>query len=232
MGVARTAARPRCHERLGCAGVLACWRAAHGVWLTGGGCAAEDYADEALATKSASPAVPVTAVASKWDDEDADEPVKVRLCSVLCGLRQCVTAGCGAQDAWDDDDTKTSKPHAAARSALSATTPPKKKKSMAHAIAQRKEEDERRLKQLAEKKAAIEAQRQQDEDGHANETPSERRARLQKAVEAEDARNINDLFGDVSIKGVRLAQPSKSRQRMLMLRGTQTRLCKSRTTRW
>ncbi|KAI8819865.1 eukaryotic translation initiation factor 3 subunit J [Fimicolochytrium jonesii] len=117
---------------------------------------------------------PVISVAAKgaWDDEDAsDDDVK---------------------DAWDASDEEGEKT-AEQKSSSTSAAAPKKKKTLAQKIAERKEEEERKRAEFAQKQAKSTA----DDDEYPDETPEERKARLQQAVVEADLQNAKDLFGAV-----------------------------------
>ncbi|KAJ3358955.1 hypothetical protein GGF32_009884, partial [Allomyces javanicus] len=145
----------------------------------------EDYAEDAPAAAPLPVPVPVDVPKSKWDDEEDDDDVA---------------------DAWDadsDDETPAAKPVAAASSPVAAarpgsTTPPvPKKRTIKQAIAERQAEEARLAAEAAAKKAAAEAAA----SAEAAETPAERKARLQRAVEEEDAKVAETLFGNLSVGG-------------------------------
>ncbi|KAL7746726.1 Translation initiation factor 3 subunit J component [Sorochytrium milnesiophthora] len=137
----------------------------------------EDYAEDvAPAAPAVTAAAAAAAVRSKWDDEDAEVSVK---------------------ESWEDSDEDSgAKKPAAGAAGTAATAASRKKKSLNQAIAERKAEEDRKRKELAEKRAQEEARRKAEGD----ETPAQRRARQQREIEAADAKNIDDLFGNVAIR--------------------------------
>ncbi|KNE70404.1 hypothetical protein AMAG_14540 [Allomyces macrogynus ATCC 38327] len=143
----------------------------------------EDYAEDAPAAAPLPVPVPVDVPKSKWDDEEDDDDVA---------------------DAWDadsDDEKPAAKPAAASPAAAArpgSTTPPvPKKRTIKQAIAERQAEEARQAAEAAAKKAAAEAAA----SAEAAETPAERKARLQRAVEEEDAKVAETLFGNLSVGG-------------------------------
>ncbi|KAJ3291009.1 Eukaryotic translation initiation factor 3 subunit J [Borealophlyctis nickersoniae] len=132
--------------------------------------------------------VPVIPIIKKgdWDDEDAeDEDVKA---------------------AWDDDDEEEEKP--APKTSSTPTTPPtpaKKKQNIKKTIAAKKEEEERKKRELAAKRA---------EDEFADETPEERKLRLQKQVMEADFEHTKDLFGGISSASANEAPASSKMESM------------------
>ncbi|KAJ3080258.1 Eukaryotic translation initiation factor 3 subunit J, partial [Quaeritorhiza haematococci] len=108
----------------------------------------------------------------KWDDEDAEED--------------------DVKDSWEDaldDDEKKEEEK------TKATSPqPKKKKTLAQKIAEREEAERKRKEEIARKKAEY-----AEED--LDETPEERKLRLQRQVVESDFENAKALFGDLAIKG-------------------------------
>ncbi|TPX71054.1 hypothetical protein SpCBS45565_g01299 [Spizellomyces sp. 'palustris'] len=116
-------------------------------------------------------AIPSIPVLNKgaWDDEDADDDE--------------------VKASWEDSDEdepkkEESKPVVAA--------PVKKKKTIAQKLAERKAEEERKKAELATKRAENNAEQDNEE------TPEERKARLQRAVLDSDLENAKDLFGGIS----------------------------------
>ncbi|KAI9017195.1 eukaryotic translation initiation factor 3 subunit J [Gaertneriomyces semiglobifer] len=105
-----------------------------------------------------------------WDDEDAEDDMNVKA-------------------SWDDEDeSEEEKPKEQAKTTSAA---PKKKKTLKEKIAEKQEAEERRKAELAAK-----AQAKAEEP---DETPEERKARLQKAVLESDMQNTRDLFSGLAV---------------------------------
>ncbi|ORZ30902.1 translation initiation factor eIF3 subunit-domain-containing protein [Catenaria anguillulae PL171] len=174
----------------------------------------EEYAQDAA------PAVPIpvpaTKIASKWDDEEEESDVA----DAWDASSDDASDDDDDQDDDDENNNKAAKPAAkpaaaaapgrgaatpsptprsasasasasASGSSSPATSAPPKKRSIKQAAAERQAAEEQRAREIQAKRAAAAKQAELE----AGETPAERRARLQRQVEEEDAKHVEDLFG-------------------------------------
>ncbi|KAJ3411450.1 Eukaryotic translation initiation factor 3 subunit J [Chytridiales sp. JEL 0842] len=113
------------------------------------------------------PAVTIPVVnPSQWDDEDASDG--------------------DVKDAWDASESESEKKNPPTGQSP-VVSKPKQKKTLQQKIQERKEAEERKRMEALKK--------MKGEEGDGEETPEERKARLEKAVREADLENAKDLFG-------------------------------------